>query len=514
MIAWSNASIGQPASGVTYAPGETLPGGGVVLYAGSLNQYTHSGLASSTTYNYKAFSYTNAMAYSEGTDASATTPSAPPTLSVSPTNIDVSDVAGSTAFIVTSNSEWTAETQADWCIVTSSGIGNGPVEVVYEANLLVSQRIAEITVTVAGLNPVTVTLAQSGATPVLSVLPETFSVPAAAGNVQAVVTSNTSWNAVSSNPEWCTVTPSGSGNGILSIDYTLNTWAAVRTASITLSAEGVSPVIITLAQEAAEAYLTLDPSTIQVPGTSGTTLINVTANFDWMAGSDSPWCEVVPQVGSGNAVLVLNYDLNTTTVERTAIISVVGSPMTISATLIQEAGAATLEVSPLNALVSNEAGSVEFTVASNVDWTAEADSAWLSVTQSGSGSGILTAGYAANPYSGSRTSIIMVTGEGLTPFAVSVTQYGTGVGIDENELNSLRIYPNPAKDEFIVEVNPSEYPEFNIQLLNLAGLEILSKQCSGKEKYSVDISSVKSGSYMIRIKSGEKMINRIILIMK
>lgn len=514
MIAWSNASIGQPASGVTYAPGETLPGGGVVLYAGSLNQYTHSGLASSTTYNYKAFSYTNAMAYSEGTDASATTPSAPPTLSVSPTNIDVSDVAGSTAFIVTSNSEWTAETQADWCIVTSSGIGNGPVEVVYEANLLVSQRIAEITVTVAGLNPVTVTLAQSGATPVLSVLPETFSVPAAAGNVQAVVTSNTSWNAVSSNPEWCTVTPSGSGNGILSIDYTLNTWAAVRTASITLSAEGVSPVIITLAQEAAEAYLTLDPSTIQVPGTSGTTLINVTANFDWMAGSDSPWCEVVPQVGSGNAVLVLNYDLNTTTVERTAIISVVGSPMTISATLIQEAGAATLEVSPLNALVSNEAGSVEFTVASNVDWTAEADSAWLSVTQSGSGSGILTAGYAANPYSGSRTSIIMVTGEGLTPFAVSVTQYCTGVGIDENELNSLRIYPNPAKDEFIVEVNPSEYPEFNIQLLNLAGLEILSKQCSGKEKYSVDISSVKSGSYMIRIKSGEKMINRIILIMK
>jgi hypothetical protein len=211
---------------------------------------------------------------------------------------------------------------------------------------------------------------------------------------------------------------------------------------------------------------------------------------------------------------VLNYDLNTTTVERTAIISVVGSPMTISATLIQEAGAATLEVSPLNALVSNEAGSVEFNVSSNVDWTAEADSAWLSVTQSGSGSGILTAGYAANPYSGSRTSIIMVTGEGLTPFAVSVTQYGTGVGIDENELNSLRIYPNPAKDEFIVEVNPSEYPEFNIQLLNLAGLEILSKQCSGKEKYSVDISSVKSGSYMIRIKSGEKMINRIILIMK
>jgi aminopeptidase YwaD len=98
--------------------------------------------------------------------------------------------------------------------------------------------------------------------------------------------------------------------------------------------------------------------------------------------------------------------------------------------------------------------------------------------------------------------------------AVSVTQYGTGVGIDENELNSLRIYPNPAKDEFIVEVNPSEYPEFSVQLLNLAGVEILSKQCSGKEKYSVDISSVKSGSYMIRIKSGEKMINRIILIMK
>lgn len=514
MIAWSNASVGQPASGVTYAPGETLPGGGVVLYTGSLNQYTHSDLAASTTYNYKAFSYTNAMEYSTGTDASATTPSAPPTLSVSPTNIDVSDVAGSTAFSVISNSSWTVETSADWCIVTLSGNGNGSVEVDYEANLMISQRIAEITVTVAGLDPVTVTLTQSGAAPLLSVLPETFSVPATAGNVQADVTSNTSWNAISSNPEWCSVTPSGSGNGILSIDYTENTWAAVRTATITLSADGVTPVTITLAQEAAEAFLILDPMTIQVPGTSGTTQINITANFDWIAGSDSPWCGVVPQVGSGNATLSLNYELNPIPVERTAIISVVGSQMTLSATLIQEAGTASLEVDPLNALVLSEAGSVDFTVTSNVAWAAEADSAWLSVTQSGSGNGILTAGYTANPYSGSRTSIITVIGEGLTPFAVSVTQNGTGVGIDENELNSIRIYPNPAKDEFIVEANPSEYPEFKIQLLNLAGVEILSKQCSGKEKYSVDISSVKSGSYMIRIKSGDKMINHIILIMK
>ncbi len=103
---------------------------------------------------------------------------------------------------------------------------------------------------------------------------------------------------------------------------------------------------------------------------------------------------------------------------------------------------------------------------------------------------------------------------GLDPQQVSVIQDGTGLGIVENGSESIRIYPNPAKDEFIVEVNPADFPEFKVQLLNLTGTEILSKQCSGKEKYVIDISTVRSGSYMIRINSGEKMINHVMVIMK
>jgi hypothetical protein len=74
LMAWSpDNSFGIPDSLVSFQSGDTLPGGGYVLYTGSGTDFNHTGLTSSTPYFYRAWSYTNTFHYSSGRPASAIT---------------------------------------------------------------------------------------------------------------------------------------------------------------------------------------------------------------------------------------------------------------------------------------------------------------------------------------------------------------------------------------------------------------------------------------------------------
>lgn len=84
----------------------------------------------------------------------------------------------------------------------------------------------------------------------LAVSPSAQTVPSFAGAVVYNITSNTNWTA-SSNGAWCTVTPSGSGNGVLTATYGENTGAA-RSLTITVSGTGATLVAVQLNQQVGE----------------------------------------------------------------------------------------------------------------------------------------------------------------------------------------------------------------------------------------------------------------------
>jgi uncharacterized cupredoxin-like copper-binding protein len=74
MIACSLTNVfGTPVNGTSYATGETIPGGGSVIFSGMNGTYSHTGLNPSTTYYYKAFSFDATNNYSMGINASANT---------------------------------------------------------------------------------------------------------------------------------------------------------------------------------------------------------------------------------------------------------------------------------------------------------------------------------------------------------------------------------------------------------------------------------------------------------
>lgn len=185
---------------------------------------------------------------------------AAPTLSVTPSNQNVTSDAGSAVFSVTSNSAWSVSSNQSWCTVTSSGSGNGSISATYTQNLSLSQRVATLTVSVTGLTPVQLTVTQAGFVPTLSVTPSNQDVASSAGVTTFTVTSNTSWTATSDQP-WCTVTPSGTGNATLTANYSLNTNTVSRVANITVTVSGLTPVVVTVTQAAAvlpDFYYTID----------------------------------------------------------------------------------------------------------------------------------------------------------------------------------------------------------------------------------------------------------------
>ena len=85
----------------------------------------------------------------------------------------------------------------------------------------------------------------------LSVNPANQNIPfAPAGSTNYTVTTNCAWNAAS-NQSWCTVTPSGNGNGTIIASYSANITSTSRTANITVTIAGSTPVAATLTQAGA-----------------------------------------------------------------------------------------------------------------------------------------------------------------------------------------------------------------------------------------------------------------------
>lgn len=153
----------------------------------------------------------------------------------------------------------------------------------------------------------------------LQVSPEMMSVPAQAGIGIFSVTSFLDWTA-QSDASWCTVTPSGNGNGNLVASFGSNGATTTRTATITVSANGVESQTVHLVQAAAAAFLVAEPQVMEVPAEAGTASFTVSSNVDWTCQSDAFWCNVTPS-GSGNSQILAVYEANTSEENRMALLS-------------------------------------------------------------------------------------------------------------------------------------------------------------------------------------------------
>ena len=172
--------------------------------------------------------------------------------------------------------------------------------------------------------------------------------------------------------------------------------------------------------------LSLNPAGQSFASAGGTGSINVIAggSCPWTASSNAGWVTITtaPQ-GSGNATVEYTVAVNTTTSDRTGILTIGGQTF-----IIAQAGnsaACTFAVSPLSQAFGalGGSGSVNVSTQYGCVWTAAGAAPWLTVMsgENGSGNGIVSFLVSANAGPLSRAVALSVAGQYFT-----VSQAGIG----------------------------------------------------------------------------------------
>jgi hypothetical protein len=245
------------------------------------------------------------------------------------------------------------------------------------------------------------------------------------------------------------------------------------------------------------------PPNQDVGPSAGSTTFTVTSNTDWTVTSDSPWCMPTPS-GTGNGIIIADYTENISVDPRIASLTVTVSGLPPVVVTVTQAGAApTLNVTPPNQDVTADAGITTFSVTSNTDWAVTSDSPWCVPTPSGTGNGDIDAAYEENTTYTQRVASLTVTVLGLVPSVVTVTQAASVVGVPGSMQSTLRIYPNPNDGSFRILTGFSKSKTLEVSVLNMTGQPVMTRECSGEEEYRFDLSRIPEGCYFVKVRYDE-----------
>ena len=242
--------------------------------------------------------------------------------------------AGETkTFGIICSTQWTVESNKSWCIVNpTAGTGNGSVTVIIESTEEPTTRTAFIKVKAANLiGEITVT--QEGTE--LGVSTSAIANVSAGGTVTSFdITTTAAWT-ITSSATWCSVIPeSGTGDRSITVMVEPTTEAVERSATLVIVA-GAHTDYVTVTQEG--ATVELSTNLIEAVSAGTTTTVTLTANTPWTASSNQTgWCHVTPSSGSGNGILTITVDPNTSITTRTATITVVAGALSGIITVNQE----------------------------------------------------------------------------------------------------------------------------------------------------------------------------------
>jgi len=195
--------------------------------------------------------------------------------------------------------------------------------------------------------------------------------------------SDLSVNSISENANWLTLdgipsTPfnlsPGSSEGFgVSVDWNL-VGSNTQTADITILSNDPdeSTVVVTVTAVPEQSYyLTVSPSSINVPANSGNTSFNISSNTSWTVSDNASWLSVSPSSGNNNAAINVSYSANSGS-QRTGTITVYGSGVAsqmITVTQSEASSGTLVSVNPDNQIVNtNEIFSttIEITDVSNL----------------------------------------------------------------------------------------------------------------------------------------------------
>jgi hypothetical protein len=155
-----------------------------------------------------------------------------------------------------------------------------------------------------------------------------------AGSYKLTISCNDAWT-IASNQSWCTVQPtSGTGNGEVTVSVQENTIPDDRSAVLMVTSGSISKQTNLLQQKA--TTLNLSPSSIDAASIAGAYKLTISCNDAWTVASNQSWCTVQPTSGTGNSEVTVSVQENTTSNDRSAILTVTSGNISKQVNLLQQ----------------------------------------------------------------------------------------------------------------------------------------------------------------------------------
>jgi hypothetical protein len=334
------------------------------------------------------------------------------TLTGATTPVAVAGGRGSLQVATLAGCAWTVTSSAPWLApLTTSGSGAATIAYDVAAN---SGAAREASLSIGGRTFIVSQDAAPSAPPCsFSINPTSRDLPANGGPVTVDVSTqaNCAWN-VQGGASWVALqTTSGTGSGTVSYTVSPNLTITARQTTLTIAGR-----VHTVNQAGLICSVALAPGSqsFNAAGGDGTIAVDTLAVCPWTASSNSGWVTVSTPSGTGSGTVVYRVLVNTTTVARTATITVGGR--TFSITQSGATPSCTYDIAPPSRTIASTGGTstVTLTTTAGCAWTAVSSDAWLTVassTATGTGPAEITYTAAANTGTSNRTATITVGGK-------------------------------------------------------------------------------------------------------
>lgn len=481
------------------------------------------------------YSVSTRLAYKKGTLAN-------PSISISPVSRVVGPESGSVTYNITSNTTWTISSNADWAVLSqTTGTGDATITVNYLANTG-SDRMATFT-GVATYGPtVTASLSQydycgTGASwftwdatanwqyinclnggqyatfPVTEGEKYNWSLCTTHGANAPFESQLTLRNASGNSFIAYAHSNCGPGDNGAYIDWVADFSGNVRVylhkyncqTQITCSRLGYKTGTLE------PPFLFVTPDEQEVSEAEGTTTFDLLSNTtNWTVFESIPWLSVNPASGSGNGILTVNYEINSTTATRYGEITVFAPYADDVVVLVTQEGIAIPEmvnipptdVLPDEALCFNALQTIiaeGLTVQSGgaVNLIAGQNIIMLPGTHAHSGS-YLHAWISLVDHCGIITPPpLMASPAEIIPVEQQIRAF--------DKETFFKVYPNPTTGDFTIEMQGFEESEpVLIQIFTMQGTMITNQQMPGAKEYTFSLAGRQTGMYLVRVMQTDK----------
>ncbi|MGN0212898.1 MAG: BACON domain-containing protein [Muribaculaceae bacterium] len=328
---------------------------------------------------------------------------------------------------------WTATTSdASWLTVSpaNGSAGTKQVKITALPNYQTNDRSGFVYIKIGDATKLEIPVRQTGVK--MSVSESAVKFESGAETKTVTITSNVAWQIID-KPSWIKVAPQTGAIGATTVEISANenVNSDSRNGRVSFAISGGTNSIVSVSVSQNGAHLSEVPNVLEITSYAQSVAIDVTATGLWMVSASSDWIKVSPTEHTGDGVLVIDVEENTSEVKRTGTVTIIqpGMQDTQTITINQEGKTFTVDCSDV--IASANPCTVSLSVASGVNWMVESEVNWLTPSpMQGSGNGEIKVGVAFNPSVTKRDGNLKFNADGKGTTLFSFSQPGRTVSVD------------------------------------------------------------------------------------